>query len=87
MKDMNIKQALLDCHNKILKENNIELDSNLDMEMNMKNGIDSMGIVELVLDLEETLDIELDSVLADIRKCNTMQELLNILEEQYKLQH
>lgn len=84
---MNIKQALLDCQNKILKENNLDLDSNLDMEMSVKNGIDSMGIVELVLALEEALDIELDNVLADIRKCKTMKELLSILEEQYKLQH
>jgi len=50
------------------------------MEFSRENGIDSLGIVSLILDIEEKLDIELDSCLAEIRQCKTLEEMIRTVE-------
>ena len=47
---------------------------------NRESGIDSLGIVTLVLELEERLGIELDSCLADIRKAQTIDDIIKIVQ-------
>ena len=50
------------------------------MCVNRESGIDSLGIVTLVLELEERLGIELDSCLADIRKAQTIDDIIKIVQ-------
>lgn len=75
----NVEQTVLKCHTNMMKANNIDKESNISMEMTQENGIDSLGIVTLILEIEEELDMELDAYLADIRKCKTIGELINVI--------
>lgn len=83
---MKIEHIVLDCHNKVLREFDICKVSDLDMAMKPENGIDSLGIVSLVLEIEDQLNIELDDVLMDIRACKTIRELVDIVEKEYSSQ-
>ncbi len=54
------------------------------MDLNRDTGIDSLGIVSLILDIEEKLNIDLDLYLAKIRKCTTIKELAEIIQVIYE---
>ena len=75
----NVEQAVLKCHTNVMKANNIDKESDISMEMTQENGIDSLGIVTLIVEMEDELDMELDAYLADIRKCKTIGELINVI--------
>lgn len=75
----NVEQAVLKCHTNVMKTNNIDKVSDISMEMTQENGIDSLGIVTLIVEIEDELDMELDAYLADIRKCKTIGELINVI--------
>ncbi len=76
----NVKDVVLQCHNALLKEKGINKISSPDMDMTRENGIDSLGIVSLVLEIEEELGVELDSVLAMIRKSKKIAEFIEVIE-------
>lgn len=78
---MDVKKVVLDSHTKLMAERNIDKISSPEMEIRPKNGIDSLGIVNMILDIEETLHVELDSFLPRIRKCRTIGQLIEIVEE------
>ena len=53
-------------------------------ELNRDMGIDSLGIVNLIVGIEEDLEIELDDYLAEIRNAHSVKELSVIIEKAYK---
>lgn len=78
---INIKERVEDCLRKVLKEQGV-LSDNVSSETLLirENGIDSLGIVSLILEIEEEFEIDLDLYLPEIRKCNTLGELEKIVE-------
>lgn len=53
-------------------------------ELNRDMGIDSLGIVNLIVGIEEDLKIELDDYLAEIRNAHSVKELSVIIEKAYE---
>lgn len=53
-------------------------------EYTRENGIDFMGIVSLILTIEEVLNIELDGVLAELRMCKNVSDLVAVINELYE---
>lgn len=43
-----------------------------------------MGIVSLILTIEEVLNIELDGVLAELRMCKNVSDLVAVINELYE---
>lgn len=84
---VDVQEVVLRLHNKLMKEEGIEGESSLDMEMRPRNGITSVAIVSLLLDIEEELGIELDDYLIQIRKSNTIGMFIDIVKEAYEKQH
>lgn len=76
---MNIKKGVLECCEAVIKENKKDIAVNEDTLISRENGIDSLGMVTLVIDMEEKFDIDLDEYLSDIRKCKTIGELAEIV--------
>lgn len=77
----NIVDVVLMCHEELLKKANIDMQPSLDNQIGSETGIDSLGIVEFVMLLEEELDIELDDKLREIRKCKTFREVVSTIEK------
>lgn len=76
----NVREIILKCYSRLMKEKNIEITPTTETMLSRDSGIDSLGIVTLILDIEEELGVELDSYLADIRKCKTLFEMMRIIE-------
>ncbi|KYH33959.1 acyl carrier protein [Clostridium tepidiprofundi DSM 19306] len=75
-----VSETVFKCHTKLMKERGIERESCAELEVRRANGIDSLGIVNLILDIEEELNIDMDEYLPSIRKCKTIGEIVNIIE-------
>lgn len=75
-----VNEIVQGCHQKILDDAGIEAISNLGMRMSRENGIDSLGMVTLVLSVEEELGIELDQHLSKIRNAHYIEDFVNIIE-------
>lgn len=76
---MDIKAKVLECQKRLYKENEIALEPFLDHEFDRNHGIDSLGVVNFVVDLEDELGIELDNVLGQIRNCKTFNEVADVV--------
>lgn len=73
-------EAVLNSHNMILKERGLNLQSSQEMTLNRECGMDSLGIVTFILNIEEELAIELDEVLGDIRRSKSISEVIEVIE-------
>lgn len=78
---MNIEKIVLDVHTKLMGEEGIYKVSNKEMRVGRECGIDSLGIVTMVLEIEERLGVDLDSCLADIRRARTIDDIIKVVEE------
>lgn len=76
---MNIKEGVLECCQAVIKENKKDVIVSEDTLISRENGIDSLGMVTLVIDMEEKFNIDLDEYLSGIRKCKTIGELVEIV--------
>lgn len=76
---MNIKESVIECCETIISEtvSGIVVDENT--LITRENGIDSLGIVSLVLELEEKFEIDLDDYLAEIRSCKDVNALIEVV--------
>lgn len=81
---MNIKESVLECCKAVIEENKKEIIVNESTSISRENGIDSLGMVTLVIDMEEKFDIDLDEYLSDIRKCKTIGQLIEVITEVLK---
>lgn len=75
-----VEEVVLKCHNKLMESKGIDVKSSVDLEVRRRYGIDSLGIVTMIMEIEEMLEVELDDRLADIRKCRTIGEIVNVIE-------
>ena len=66
---------------KVIKENDESIDVTEETEISRENGIDSVGIVTVICDIEEQLEIQLDEYLSYVRKCKTIGELVSVVEK------
>ena len=76
-----VRNIVLEQHTKIMKKNGVDEESRENMRFGRDYGIDSLGIVELIVGIEEELGVELDECLADIRRCKTVGELIAIIDD------
>lgn len=80
---MEIKECVIKLCQNVADEQNIEIVINENTKISRDNGIDSLGIVSLVFDIEEELNIELEDYLTKIRKCKNVCELIKVIEEAF----
>lgn len=78
-----VEEAVLNAHNKLLDELGKSRRSTPEAKMSRGFGIDSLGIVTLILTVEEKLDITLDDYLAEIRNAYYVQDFIKIVEKAY----
>lgn len=81
---MDIKETILECCRSIIKENKGECIVTESTLISRENGIDSLGMVTLVIDIEERLDIDLDEYLSEIRRVKMISELIEIVTKAVK---
>lgn len=77
-----VEEIVLKCHNDLLAERGINIVSDFNTEMNRENGIDSLGLVSLILQIEDELGMDLDECLADIRNSKTVGEVIQAIQKQ-----
>lgn len=85
MKD--VKSLVFEAHKEVLENSNLNATTDLDTVVGRESGLDSMGIVDFVISLEEKLDISLDSILAQIRQSNTLKDIVILVEDLIQKQH
>ena len=78
---MNVKAVVVESCEKVIKENDESIDVTEETEISRENGIDSVGIVTVICDIEEQLEIQLDEYLSYVRKCKTIGELVSVVEK------
>jgi len=82
MRRVNMENLVLEAYNEFLLENGISnTDINLDVKLGREAGLDSMGIVNFIIILEEKMDVSLDNVLAQIRKSKDLKGIVQILKK------
>ena len=79
MKD--VKEIVLKQHTNLMNSRGVNKQSSEDMTFGRDDAIDSLGIVEFILGVEEELGIELDGCLQKIRLSKTVGEVIQIIEE------
>ena len=79
---MDVEKIVLEVHTQLMHADGIPKESCREMSVNRESGIDSLGIVTMVLELEERLGIELDSCLVDIRKAQTIDDIIKIVQKE-----
>lgn len=77
----NIKEIVLETYAEVLRDNNLDIEPNLDNKLGRESGLDSLGIVDFIVGLEDKLDISLDKSLKDIRESNSIGEIVSIIEK------
>lgn len=77
----NIDEVVKRCYQKVLDDSEIKTAIDLNMRMTRENGIDSLGMVTLILYIEEELGIELDYYLSEIRNAECLRDLINIVKK------
>lgn len=76
---MEIKAKILECQGRLYEDNDIDLEPSLEHEFDRDHGIDSLGVVNFVVDLEDELGVDLDNVLGKIRNCKTFNDVADIV--------
>lgn len=76
-----IEEVVLKCYKKVLEDNGFNIEIDLDNKISEKYGLDSLNFVELVLSIEEELGIVMDSILAKIRKCKNIREMIETIAD------
>ncbi|MDP4147671.1 MAG: phosphopantetheine-binding protein [Bacillota bacterium] len=81
MKD--IASIVLNAYKKVAEEKGILNDKEPDLEISLsrENGLDSLGLVSMIVYIEEELDLELDDVLMDIRESSKIKDMVKLIEK------
>jgi acyl carrier protein len=81
---INIEEVVLESYKRVVPESILEnMIPSLDMSIGRNSGLDSLGIVNFLVEIEEALNISLDSVLTDIRHSRKMSEIVSLIEKAY----
>lgn len=78
---MDIKNAVITAFKTVSEEQGIDMEINMDTPLTRDNGIDSLGFVNLIVEIEDNLDITLDNVISKIRKCLRVKDIVNVIED------
>ncbi|WP_127530186.1 acyl carrier protein [Paenibacillus kobensis] len=81
----NIEQAIMDCYKKVLEESGLNIEPSMDVTIGRDSGLDSLGLVNLMIEIEEMFDITLASVLVEIRQSHKLSELVPLIERAIKV--
>lgn len=82
----NVEQAVLQAHDELLEELGVDRKSKPEAKMSRGYGIDSLGIVTLILNIEEKLDIDLEPYLKEIRDSYYVSDLIAVVVKAYSEQ-
>ncbi|WP_419871391.1 phosphopantetheine-binding protein [Candidatus Pristimantibacillus sp. PTI5] len=77
---VNVEQIVLESYAKVLEEANLNFKPSLDVVIGRDSGLDSLGLVNLMIEIEEALDITLESVLVEIRQSHKLNELVALVQ-------
>jgi acyl carrier protein len=77
---VNIADTVLDCYKEVLEDGPSNIEPSLDAVNGAESGLDSLGLVNLMILIEERLDITLESVLIDIRKSHKLSDIVKLVE-------
>lgn len=81
MNENELRETVFDVLNEVIAESDVDNTPYDEMELNRENGIDSLGIVSLVVLLEEKLEFDADKYLADIRNCKRVVDLVELVKK------
>lgn len=76
-----VEEIVLKCYKQVVEARGFEVEISLDNKVSDEYGIDSLNFVELILNIEEELDVELDSILAKVRKSKTVRDIVFIIND------
>ena len=79
--------AIIENLHQILNESGIDADITEETELSRDMGVDSLGIVNLILGIEEDLEIDLDDYLVEIRNAKSVSDLIEIVNKAYSEQN
>lgn len=79
MKD--IEEVVKKCCQQVLDDSGLKIVSDINMRMTRENGIDSLGMVTLILSIEEELEVELDYYLSEMRNAEYLRDFINIVKK------
>ncbi|WP_135548516.1 phosphopantetheine-binding protein [Paenibacillus cymbidii] len=80
----NVEQIVLNSYRKVLEDSGRDTNVSLDVVIGRNTGLDSLGLVNLMVEIEEALDITLESVLIEIRQSIMLFELVPLVERALK---
>ncbi len=76
MKD--VKKIVYESYSKVVSDTNSI--PNMETELSRENGLDSLEIVSLILEIEDALGVSLDIYIKDIRECCNLGDLIGVIE-------
>lgn len=73
------ENIVIKCCQEVVSENRSDIQVDMDTCLTNELGFDSLGIVSLVLLLEEKLEMDLDEYLMEIRNSNNVAQLVQVI--------
>lgn len=73
------ENIVIKCCQEVVSENHSDIEVDMDICLTNELGFDSLGIVSLVLLLEEKLEMDLDEYLMEIRNSNNVAQLIQAI--------
>jgi acyl carrier protein len=77
--DNNLYHVVLDSYKEVLESNGLEITPDLNNKVGRESGLNSLGIVQFVIGIEERFGMNFDPILADIRKCSTVKDIADLI--------
>ncbi|KGE19745.1 hypothetical protein [Paenibacillus wynnii] len=76
-----IEKVVLNCYKRILQELESDALPCLDAKIGSRgSGLDSLGVVSLIVEIEEELEMNLDSILVSLRQSEKLVDIIPLLE-------
>lgn len=79
--DKNVFEIICECYKNVLEEAGIQKEITSETPVMGENGLDSMDIVNLIIEMEEHFNLDLDQYLLEIRNAKDIAQLVKIVEE------
>lgn len=84
---INVENVVIEVVDRLLKEAGKQVNVNGDLRFLRENGIDSLMLISMILEIEESLEIDLDEYLAELRKSRHLIDFIEVVKSCYKTQH
>ncbi|WP_054943545.1 phosphopantetheine-binding protein [Paenibacillus ihuae] len=81
---MNFAETVIESYKKVLEDYPVKLEPSLEAALGAESGLDSLGLVNLMIEIEESLDISLESVLIEIRSSQKLSDIVRLVEKAYQ---